>query len=624
MLTWTLGKRIASGIILMLFLIIVVGTAGYIGLTRVLDGIAVYRDINTLQKITASVKERADSYLLATAWSNKETQEKAFSGIVETLEKGMGHVSEVRDSGRLPDKGIELIGPASDRFTQFRTAVNGYADLEKIKSGLKLDADELLQSMMDDIEEAFLAVKDMAVAVRVMQGVVIGYFNDPSEERWQETAESGARLTETIGAWTEKVESSEQLSLIAAGLAASDKELTQILSEYYRNIGSQQVHRNEMDIAKTALYDICQDLGALSDKTLSSEAGASTMLIFATIGVAFLLGIGFAAISTRRITGELMRVVEGITQGADQVASASRQVSEASQILACGAADQVAAIEKTSASLEEISSMVNQNAEHADQAKGMMTDVRKIVDKVGANMGDMSRSIEAINRSSRETDKIVKTIDEIAFQTNLLALNAAVEAARAGEAGAGFAVVADEVRNLAMRAADAARTTAALIGDTIQAIDNGNHITLATREAFLENSEISTKVGRLVDEIAKASREQSIGVGQVTTEVSSMDGIIQQNAAASEESASASEQMLSQAIAMGALVEGLTSLVYGNVQTEKPEETGAPADISVPIITKSGTQPETGVLQGRAAPRGTIMEQEASRKNLPPHDFADF
>ena len=86
-------------------------------------------------------------------------------------------------------------------------------------------------------------------------------------------------------------------------------------------------------------------------------------------------------------------------------------------------------------------------------------------------MSDLTRSMEEISKASEETQKIVKTIDEIAFQTNLLALNAAVEAARAGEAGAGFAVVADEVRSLALRAAESSRNTAALIDGTVSRIE---------------------------------------------------------------------------------------------------------------------------------------------------------
>ena len=70
------------------------------------------------------------------------------------------------------------------------------------------------------------------------------------------------------------------------------------------------------------------------------------------------------------------------------------------------------------------------------------------------SMTDLTSSMEGISEAGDETQKVVKTIDEIAFQTNLPALNAAVEAAGAGEAGAGFAVVAEEVRNLDLRYAE--------------------------------------------------------------------------------------------------------------------------------------------------------------------------
>ena len=120
--------------------------------------------------------------------------------------------------------------------------------------------------------------------------------------------------------------------------------------------------------------------------------------------------------------------------------------------------------------------MTKQNAGNAGKAKEMMGKASKVIEKVNNHMDEMTDAIAEITKSSEETGKIIKSIDEIAFQTNLLALNAAVEAARAGEAGAGFAVVADEVRNLAMRAAEAAKNTAALIERTIKAVQNGNEL----------------------------------------------------------------------------------------------------------------------------------------------------
>ncbi len=208
--------------------------------------------------------------------------------------------------------------------------------------------------------------------------------------------------------------------------------------------------------------------------------------------------------------------------------------------------------------------MTKQNADHANQAKTMMAEANTIVEKVDHHMKDMAGAIVEITKSSEETSKIIKTIDEIAFQMNLLALNAAVEAARAGEAGAGFAVVADEVRNLAMRASEAAKNTSSLIENTIKAVRRGNELTNATQEAFKENAEISKKISQLVDEIATASEEQSHGIAQVNIAVTEMDKVTQSTAANAEESAAASEELSAQAEQMKVFVEDLVRVVGGS------------------------------------------------------------
>ncbi len=295
----------------------------------------------------------------------------------------------------------------------------------------------------------------------------------------------------------------------------------------------------------------------------------SSWIMIVGMMAAIVFGILIAIFITRSITGPIRRIIQGLSDGSEQVASASGQVSAGSQSLAEGASEQAASIEETSASLEQMSSMTKQNADNANQAKGMMGEAGQIVDKVNRHMGDMTKAIREITKSSEETGKIIKTIDEIAFQTNLLALNAAVEAARAGEAGAGFAVVADEVRNLAMRAAEAAKNTSDLIENTIKAVKNGSELTESTQEAFTENMEISNKVGSLVDEISAASTEQSQGVEEINTAVADMDKVVQQVAANAEESASASEELSAQAEQMQGFVNELVAMVGGSSSAGK-------------------------------------------------------
>ncbi len=298
------------------------------------------------------------------------------------------------------------------------------------------------------------------------------------------------------------------------------------------------------------------------DEAGRDYAQASSLMIGMGV-LALIFGGLIAFFLTRGITRPINQVAAGLKEGAEQVASASSQVAASSQHLAEGSSEQASSLEETSSSLEEMASMTKQNAQSANQAKAMMKETTAIVERVNQQMNEMASAIAEITRTSEETGKIIKTIDEIAFQTNLLALNAAVEAARAGEAGAGFAVVADEVRSLALRAAEAARNTNGLIDNTIKAVKEGNELTSATQEAFRENVANSGKVAQLIDEIAAASEEQAQGIDQINKAVSEMDKVTQQTAANAEESASASEELTAQAEQMKGYVSDLEAVISG-------------------------------------------------------------
>jgi methyl-accepting chemotaxis protein len=291
-------------------------------------------------------------------------------------------------------------------------------------------------------------------------------------------------------------------------------------------------------------------------------------LIFVITIVSILAIIGIALLIVRSITRPINSITLGMSEGADQVASAAGQLSSASQSLAEGASEQAASIEETSSSMEEMASMTRKNAENAGHADNLMREAGKLVDGANESMEELIESIDAISKASEETSKIIKNIDEIAFQTNLLALNAAVEAARAGEAGAGFAVVAEEVRNLAMRSADSAKDTAVLIEDTLKKVSDGARLVSVTNKAFAKVSENFDKVAGLVTEISEASREQSDGINQVNMAITDMDKVVQHNAANAEESASAAEEMNAQADLLNEYVTRLVKIVTGKTDTK--------------------------------------------------------
>lgn len=298
-----------------------------------------------------------------------------------------------------------------------------------------------------------------------------------------------------------------------------------------------------------------------------AAAHSAYIFTWTLVLLSLIAGGALAVIVVRSINRALSHSANNLRSSAEQVASASKQLASTSQELAHGASEQAASLEETSASGHQISAMTQRNAEHSRSAASLMTDVDAKVVQANTKLDRLIASMREITSSSERIAKIIKVIDEIAFQTNILALNAAVEAARAGEAGMGFAVVADEVRSLAQRCAQAAKDTTSLIDESTVNARKGSARLDEVAQVIRSITDTAAKVKILVDEVSHGAGEQSRGIDQISKALVQMEQVTQRTAASAEESASASQELRSQADSMQDIVFALESLASSRART---------------------------------------------------------
>ncbi len=265
--------------------------------------------------------------------------------------------------------------------------------------------------------------------------------------------------------------------------------------------------------------------------------------------------IGELAEWFNRFVQNINSIIAQVKNASITLVKAVEEISAGNENLSQRTSEQAASIEEIASTIEETNSSAIQNSENAIEANNLSQKSLYLAEEGGKISGNAVSAINGINDVSRKIGEIISVINEISFQTNLLALNAAVEAARAGEAGRGFAVVAGEIRNLAQRSGEAAGEIEKLIHDTVEKIEQGSGLVIKSGESLTQIIESMKNTGQLVAEITSAIMEEREGMQQITTAITGIDSMTQQNAALVEETASAGEEMAGQANELRNLVE---------------------------------------------------------------------
>lgn len=335
---------------------------------------------------------------------------------------------------------------------------------------------------------------------------------------------------------------------------------------------------NNLEKMNSAGWDMIVDV-ARQNKDGAIET--KKMLIICIIILSMITVVFSYSIRTH-LTKLLIIMATNIADSAEKLNNTSKNAAVTSQELAESTNQQANALQETTASLEELTQMVNQNVNNAEKSnqvnqrvKEASVECNSAMDKLIFSMKDIKKSNDNIQELVRVIGEIANktaVIDEIVFQTKLLSFNASVEAERAGEHGRGFAVVAQEVGNLAQMSGKAALEIATIVRESIskseqitkdnrQKVETGNSLVEHSAALMKKVEEYAKEVSELSHQIVTASREQSVGLGQINGAIGQLDQAVQGNANLSRQTADASEEIKSQALMLQSFVSNLRKIV---------------------------------------------------------------
>ncbi|CAM2138526.1 PAS domain-containing methyl-accepting chemotaxis protein [Paraburkholderia tropica] len=284
---------------------------------------------------------------------------------------------------------------------------------------------------------------------------------------------------------------------------------------------------------------------------LAQMSAASTRMaagdLTATLAIASKDDLGDVLQALNQLQANLTAIVCDVRSQIDGMLDAAHEISTGNLDLSRRTELQAASLEETAATMDQLTTTVQANAEASTRALDLAREAQEAAAEGGSIAGRMERTMSGITDASKRIADITGVIDGIAFQTNILALNAAVEAARAGEAGRSFAVVAGEVRMLAQRCAASAKEIKQVVDASVHEIARGTELVGHTTSQMRAIDEAVSRVQSIIVEVANASGEQAEGIRQVNQAVAHLDSATQQNAALVEQAAATAQRLAEQA-----------------------------------------------------------------------------
>ena len=389
--------------------------------------------------------------------------------------------------------------------------------------------------------------------------VTIGEGLDAISSRLQETAESTRERARNMALITQGILVLTGIGAIAASLLIGRRLSRKIsepilkMSDWLVEIstGIDNLNVKKEELSKSSTTEINRMMGAFQVMVNATRENSDAIEQIADGDLTVTSKVRSAGDRLGKSLSYLVRqnntTFSQLSQISESVASEAANISTASQALADSCCTQASAVEDLSGYAKEANNLAIQNVERSRHAFEEIASMEQSVQGGKEHMTTLGDAVSDINASSERVAAVMKSIDDIAFQTNILALNAAVEAARAGVAGKGFAVVADEVRNLAAKSAEAAEQSRDIIETMIQKSAQGNRLADEANQTFDEIVSKSARITQTMKEIASASQDQQEHINKIDDEITRISSVVTQNAASSEETTAATQQLLGDA-----------------------------------------------------------------------------